>query len=83
VNLLGSYLPFARTKAEREQRGDPRLSIAERYQSRDEYLARVRTAADGLVRDRYMLPNDVDAVLRRARAHWDLLMTPTTTSAVR
>jgi hypothetical protein len=83
VNLLGSYVPFARTKAEREQRGDPRLSIAERYQSREQYLSRVRASADALVRDRYMLQDDVEGVLGRAGAHWDLLMTPTTTSAVR
>jgi hypothetical protein len=30
----GSYIPFARTRAERETRGDPRKSIEERYPSR-------------------------------------------------
>jgi hypothetical protein len=83
VNLMGSYVPFARTKAERDQRGDPRPSIAERYQSRDQYLALTRSAAEALVRDRFMLPGDVDAVLQRAGAHWDLLTTPATTSAER
>jgi hypothetical protein len=77
----GSYIPFARTKAEREQRGDPRQSIAERYRSRDRYLALVRSAAEGLVRDRYMLEQDIDPVVQRAGAHWDLLVAPTTTSS--
>lgn len=80
VSLLGSYAPFARTKAEREQRGDPRLSIEERYPSRDRYLAMIRTATDVLVRDRYMLQEDIDAVVQRAGAHWDLLMGTVTTS---
>ena len=31
VALLGSYVPFARTRAEREARRDPRPSIEERY----------------------------------------------------
>ena len=31
VPLLGSYIPLARTKAEREARHDPRPSIEERY----------------------------------------------------
>jgi len=81
VNLLGSYIPLARTKAEREQRSDPRLSIEERYPSRDRYLALVRTAAEGLVRDRYMLQEDIDPVVRRASAHWDLLTVPTNTAS--
>jgi hypothetical protein len=33
VALLGSYVPFARTKAERDARRDPRLSIEERYKA--------------------------------------------------
>ncbi|MBM3819065.1 MAG: hypothetical protein FJW14_08645 [Acidimicrobiia bacterium] len=74
----GSYIPFARTKAEREQRGDPRPAIAERYRSREQYLALVRTAAEGLVRDRYMLQQDIDRVVQRAGAHWDVLMAPAT-----
>ena len=77
----GSYVPFARTKAEREQRGDPRLSIAERYPSRERYLAMIKAAADALVRDRYMLEGDVDAVVQRAGAHWDLLTGTVTTSS--
>jgi hypothetical protein len=80
VSLLGSYVPFARTKAEREQRRDPRLSIEERYPSRDRYLSLAREAANGLVRDRFLLQDDVDPVVRRAAAHWDLLMGTVTTS---
>jgi hypothetical protein len=77
----GSYIPFARTKAEREQRGDSRLSIEERYPSRDRYLSMIKAAADTLVRDRYMLAADVDAVMQRAGAHWDVLMGTVTTSS--
>ena len=34
-----SFLPFARTKAERQARGDPRPSIEERYPSHAAYVA--------------------------------------------
>jgi hypothetical protein len=81
VNLLGSYIPFPRTKTEREQRADPRLSIEERYTSRDRYLGLIRTAADGLVRDRFMLEEDIDPVVRRAGEHWDLRTAPDATSS--
>ncbi len=81
VSLLGSYVPFARTKVEREQRRDPRLSIEERYPSRDRYAALARDVANGLVRDRVLLQEDVDSVMQRAGAHWDVLMGTVTTSS--
>jgi hypothetical protein len=69
--LLGSYIPFATTKASRQIAGDPRQSIDERYRSIDDYLQRIRAAAANLIRDRYLLQEDLDDVLARARAHWN------------
>jgi len=77
----GSYVPFARTQAEREARKDPRPSIEERYPSRGDYLAKVRAVTDTLVRERYLLAEDADATLKRALDHWELLSQATTTSA--
>jgi alpha/beta hydrolase family protein len=71
VALLGSYIPFAQTKAEREAAHDPRPSIAERYASKDVYLQRITKAANLLVKDGYLLFDDVDAVVKRASQHWD------------
>ena len=71
VALAGSYLPFARAKAEREARHDPRPSIDERYMGRDEYLQRIRTAAHALVKERFILEQDVEDVVERAARHWD------------
>ena len=73
IPLQGSFVPFARTKAERDKTGDPRLSIAERYQSRDAYLAKVKAAADKLVTERYMLPQDVDLIVKHEGLVWDNL----------
>jgi hypothetical protein len=73
VSLLGSYVPLARTRAEREARRDPRPSIEERYANRAAYLSRVRGAADALVGLRYLLAEDVESVMRRSGDTWDLL----------
>ena len=81
IGNTGSYVPFARTRAEREARRDPRLSIEERHASRGDYLGKVRAVTDALVRDRYMLAEDVDTAVTRANAHWELLTGTTTTSA--
>ncbi|HEX7215746.1 MAG TPA: alpha/beta hydrolase domain-containing protein [Methylomirabilota bacterium] len=71
--MMGSTLPFARTAAERARAGDPRRAIDERYAGRDGYLARVRSDAQAMVAARHLLAEDVDAVVERAGALWDLL----------
>ena len=81
VNLLGSYVPFARTRTEREARKDPRRSIQERYRGGDDYLAKLRAAAGELVKNRYLLPEDVESVLMRGRLQWDFVAAQTTTSS--
>jgi hypothetical protein len=72
--LLGSYVPFASTRAERERTHDPRLSIEERYASREQYLKQVQDAATSLVKDGYVLAEDVPSIVKRAGEHWDLLV---------
>lgn len=72
--LLGSYIPFAATKAQALAAGDPRRSIEERYPGRDQYLQQVRDAVNALVKDRYLRADDVDALVRRAEDHWNVLV---------
>jgi hypothetical protein len=69
--FAGATIPFPRTRAEREASGDPRMSIAERYRSRDDYLERVRRAAVTLASERYILDEDVDLTVALAARAWD------------
>jgi len=64
--LDGSYLPFAKTKAEREASGDMRPSLAERYRDPADYAAKVRAAAEDLQRQGYLLAEDVERISTRA-----------------
>jgi hypothetical protein len=61
----GQYIPFPRTKAERQASGDPRKSVAERYKSIDKYRKSVVRAIDDLVRERFLLCEDTDAMQAR------------------
>jgi hypothetical protein len=70
-SMVGSYIPLARTAAERKAAGDPRPSIEERYSSRADYLGRVSEAALALASEGYLLEADLAEVLRRAAQHWD------------
>ncbi len=63
----GSFVPFARTKAEREANGDPRPSIEERYASHEDYIERVRQCCERLVSQRLMLSEDAELFVSRAR----------------
>jgi len=72
--LVGGFEPFARTKDQRLANGDTRLSIAERYSGRPDYLVKVRRAADDLVRQRFLRVEDVPAVLQAAERMWNAVV---------
>ena len=68
---IGGFIPFAKTKAERIASGDPRLSLEERYTDHAGYVRAVKTAADKLVRDGYLLADDATVMITQAeRMHW-------------
>jgi hypothetical protein len=74
VAFEASYIPFARTPEERKKNGDPRRSIAERYSSREEYFKRYRDAVNEVIQEKYILPEDRDALLKRGEEEWDQAM---------
>jgi hypothetical protein len=66
--LWGSYIPFHAKKRERLAAHDPRLSLEERYGSQRGYMCVVRRAASNLVRERFLLQEDADALIAKAAA---------------
>ena len=70
--LDGMFIPFAKTKAEREKSGDPRLSLEERYPTHAEYLSRLTEAAEKLKVEGFLLEEDVTRIIERccAKAAW-------------
>ena len=71
--LIGSMVAFPKTRVEREKSGDPRLSIEERYQSQQEYLAKIEAAARDLAKQRFLLEADIPQVVARAKQRWEQL----------
>jgi hypothetical protein len=78
VNLLGSAIPLAHTKAERDANRDPRKSVEERYASRDAYLASARQVEESLVKDRLLLADDLPHVMKRMEEQWTVASTKAT-----
>jgi hypothetical protein len=66
--LAGAFLPFAASKAEREAAGDKRLSIAERYKDRDDYVNRIRIATRALQAEGFLLDDDAAVIIAAAAA---------------
>jgi hypothetical protein len=66
--LDGSSVPFARTKAEREARHDPRPSLEERYRDTADYAAQVQKAASTLAQEGYLLLEDVERITAKANS---------------
>jgi hypothetical protein len=72
--LGGAFVPFAATREGRQQKGDARLSIEERYRGKQDYLNRVKQSAADLVQARFLLAGDADEVLKRAEDVWNAVV---------
>jgi hypothetical protein len=78
---MGSFHPMPRTRDERLKDGDSRLSIAERYKNRDEYIAKVTAVAKQMVKDRFLLPEDLNDPIVQAVAIYDWAVKPDRTQS--
>jgi len=59
----GSFVPFARTADERRASGDTRKSLQERYPTREDYVNRLRRAANEQVAAGFLLDEDVERAM--------------------
>jgi hypothetical protein len=70
----GSFVPFARTEAERRSSDDPRPSIESRYPTRSAFVAKVQGAARHQVAAGFLLPEDVERAVSENLALYDRIM---------
>lgn len=73
---LGQFIPFAKTKAERNAARDPRLSLFERYAKQKNYLDQVAQAAKDLQEQRLLLAEDVAAYITDAEQKVAQILAP-------
>ena len=65
--LSGSYVPFAKTRAERQASNDPRPSLEERYGGQAGFVKAVEEATRALVSERFLLQEDAERYVQAAR----------------
>jgi len=74
--FVGSKIAFPRNAEEREATGDPRRSIAERYENRSEYERLARLVTTELVGDRLLLAEDEELAVAAALSAYDRAVAP-------
>lgn len=73
-NFTGNFIPLPRTEAERLRWNDPRPSLEATFGTRENYMAKARSAAQSLASQRFLLERDVERAVRAAGAAWDLVL---------
>lgn len=66
AGLLGSFIPFALTARKRNQTGDPRPSVEERYRDYAEYKRRICIEVRRLIEEKVLLPEDGERIIEEA-----------------
>ena len=68
ARLSGGYVPYARDNDSALANRDQRDSIADLYDTFEDYLQQYETATDSLIQDGYLLPGFKSAYMDIARA---------------
>ena len=74
ISMIGISSTFPISKAQRESTNDPRLSIKERYASKELYLRKVRKEADKLADDGYIIPKDTEVIVENCLDRYEKAM---------
>ena len=77
MGTTGSTIPFSTTNSEKTARQDPRKSIDERYSSIEDYLSQVKDNCEQLVKDRFLLTEDIEPIVNGSRDRFKILIKST------
>lgn len=72
-SMTGGFHAFAATREARVAKKDPRPSIAERYESKADYMGKIKAAMDVLAADGFLLPGDRGRLEKQAEIRWTQL----------
>lgn len=70
----GSFVPFARSEAERRFTNDPRPSLEARYADRADYEKKLRAAAERTVASGFLRTEEVDAIVKAGGDFYDRIV---------
>lgn len=71
---MGSLVPFSKTRAARNIQTDTRLSVGERYPTREHFLGLIAESARALIQSGYLLAEDLPDTIDQAATHYQWTM---------
>ena len=74
IAMQGISIFFETSKENRDKKGDNRLSINERYNSKDEFIDRVKEETKKLLEQNYIIQDDFDIVVEACEERYDVLI---------
>lgn len=74
TDFYGTYIPFSVNKEEQFFRNDERPAINNLYKNKEDYLKKVKKAANKLMKQGFLLKEDGIYVLKRAEKYWDFII---------
>ena len=75
VSFQGTFVPLQRVESDRRSIGDSRPSLERIYPSKAAFLTAVDGATRGLVKQRFLLPEDGVVARERMERTWDWVNT--------
>lgn len=72
AGLLGSFIPFVKTEAERKRLRDSRPSLEERYKNFEDYFSRVCREVRAMIEERLLLAEDGERIIAEAKQRREL-----------
>jgi len=76
MSFTGTFIPLPLTEGARKDSGDGRPSLEHLYRDRAAFLDRVDAETRRLVRERFLLQDDVAAARQRMADTWDWMAKP-------
>lgn len=73
ADFYGTYIPF-KADAEHKSSYDKRPAVSDLYKNKQDYLKKVKKAADKLIKQGFLLKEDRDYVIARAGQYWNFVM---------
>ena len=74
IAMQGISIFFETSKENRENKSDNRLSIQERYQSKQDFIDKVKEETNKLLQQNYIIKDDFDIVVEACEERYDVLI---------
>ena len=72
--LRGAWVPLSATKAQRQKGKDPRLSLEERYASKEDFMGQVKAAVEKLIEQGFLAESDLESQIKQSGERWDWIV---------